>query len=684
MEQKFFEKAEWIFADCKETEICDKYFEYRTSFAADPGITTNLYISANSQYAVYVNGSFVNCGQYDDYEDYQVYDTLDITAYLKNGSNDLYIGHYVCGSDCSTRRKQIPGVIFAVWSGEQNLVSSDCACFSRQNKHFLKNGEYITGQLGYNFEYDATAAETEYRPSILAGKEKKLFARPVKKLEIESFTPADLAAQGVFLENDAALPKAMRMQSAYLSACRQRDYFKIEDRERVSWKVPEDVRTDGVYLVFDLGKESAGLLTFSLDVPEATEVLIGFGEHLDDLRVRSKVGGRNFCFRYIAEKGQNEFFYPFQRIGLRYLQFHIYCRMGAISAGIRAQHYPLTRYTLPLTDKLHQRIYEVGSNTLELCMHEHYEDCPWREQSLYAMDSRIQMLCGYYAFHEYEFPKANLLLMLHSLRPDGLLELCAPGIVSVNIPSFSAVFVRQVLEYAEYAKDTAFLEQIFPDLSKMVESFAGRILENHLVPLYQGYWNFYEWRDGIDGAEAVKEEKVDCLLNAFVSDAFRCYGKICEMVGKPELAERFYGYHREMNRAMHQMFFDEEAGAYRTNLTDNAPKHVLTQGMMLYVDAVPEEWTGKVAQAITAGKLIPNSLSMSIYVYEALLKYPEKYYDYVWNEIENIWGKMLSAGADTFWETELGADDFDWAGSMCHGWSAVPVYLFGKYFVKEK
>ncbi|MBO5069502.1 MAG: hypothetical protein J6C37_03975, partial [Roseburia sp.] len=84
------------------------------------------------------------------------------------------------------------------------------------------------------------------------------------------------------------------------------------------------------------------------------------------------------------------------------------------------------------------------------------------------------------------------------------------------------------------------------------------------------------------------------------------------------------------------------------------------------------------------GNLIPCSISMSIYVYEALLKYPEKYGDYVLNEIECIWGKMLSAGADTFWETDLGADDFDMAGSMCHGWSAVPVYLFGKYFVGAK
>ena len=156
-----FKKAEWIFADCKDTEICDRYFEYRESFTATSDITTKLYISANSQYVVYVNGQFVDCGQYDDYEDYQVYDTLDITTYLKQGKNELYIGHYVCGGNFSTRRKQVPGIIFAVWSGEENILSSNCTCLSRENKHFLKNEECISGQLGYNFEYDATAVETE-------------------------------------------------------------------------------------------------------------------------------------------------------------------------------------------------------------------------------------------------------------------------------------------------------------------------------------------------------------------------------------------------------------------------------------------------------------------------------------------------------------------------------------------
>ena len=682
MEKQLFAKAEWIFADCGEREIRNEYFEYQTNFDAKPGVPTKLYISAYSQYVVYINGQFVDSGQYDDYEEYQSYDTLDITAYLKEKDNNLYIGQYVCGWDFSTRRKQIPGIIFDIWSEESNLLSSSCECLSRKNLHYLDGAEILTPQLGYNFEYDANAEEAAYAPSVPAGKKKNLSARPVKKLTLSPLKYGEPVAQGYFLENDASLPKAHRMQTAYLSASRLKNGFAYENNT-FTWTMPEGARGDGVYAVLDLGCEIAGLLEFSLDVPEDTEMLIGFGEQLDDLRVRTAVGPRNFCYRYLAKKGHNEFFYPYQRMGLRYLQFHVYSRSGSLSAGIKEQSYPLTRYPLALKDKLHQWIYDVGCKTLELCLHEHYEDCPWREQSQYAMDSRIQILCDYYAFREYQFPRATLILMLRSLRPDGLLTLCAPGNTLTDIPSFSAVFVREVLEYVEYSGDTAFIEEIFPDLEKLVSGFADRIMENHMVPVYcgLGHWNFYEWRDGLDGADRhPKEGTVDCLLNAFMSDAFRCFAQICQISGRNEMAETYMGYHKAMNQATHEMFFDKAAGAYRSALTDECPMHTLTQGMMLYIDAVPAEHVDSVAKAITDGKLIPCSLSMSIYVYEALLKYPEKYRGFVLSEIENIWGKMLAAGTDTFWETELGADDFDMAGSRCHGWSAVPVYLFSKYY----
>ena len=40
---------------------------------------------------------------------------------------------------------------------------------------------------------------------------------------------------------------------------------------------------------------------------------------------------------------------------------------------------------------------------------------------------------------------------------------------------------------------------------------------------------------------------------------------------------------------------------------------------------------------------------------------------------------MLDEGATSAWETKIGASDFSNAGSLCHGWSAVPVYYYNKF-----
>ena len=71
------------------------------------------------------------------------------------------------------------------------------------------------------------------------------------------------------------------------------------------------------------------------------------------------------------------------------------------------------------------------------------------------------------------------------------------------------------------------------------------------------------------------------------------------------------------------------------------------------------------------------SLSMKCFKYDALIKVDkEKYGAFILNDIKNTYKAMLDEGATSFWETEIGESDFANAGSLCHGWSAIPVYYF--------
>lgn len=671
-----FSNAQWIFVPDTMLPVRDRYFEYSSEFTLEYSGSTVLYLSAYSQYAVFVNDCFVDWGQMAGYEDLQFYDTLDLSTFVKPGQNTLLIRQYVCGEDFSTEHRQIPGVIFALYNRGEELLASAPGILCRPVTGYLENGEKISGQLGFNFEYDANRKAAPLTSGVFAGKEKYLVSRPIQKLTVESPAATKTVAQGLFRERDANQPKAVRMQTAWLSACRKETLC-----EGNTWKIPEQEQADGIYLIADLGGETAGLLTLSLDVPRETEILIGFGEHLQDLRVRSAVGNRNFCLRYVAKPGHNEFLHPFLRLGLRYLQLHVYGTEICLErATVCPTVYPLNNLPIPETDGLYRRIWEAGRKTLRLCMHEHYEDCPWREQSLYAMDSRIQMLCGYYAFEEYRFPRASLELMAHSLRQDGLLELCAPGKVPVNIPSFTAVYLRQVWEYTRFSGDWTLAEAVFDTMKAIADGFCDRVDETGLIPLYQGeeYWNFYEWVPGLSGSGRHTCPVYESPLNAFVSDGLQCFAQLCQTL-KPELEAQYRNVRDGLNRQLHRKFFHPETGAYLTRLGDPEPRHVLTQAVLLFAGAVPEEQEACVSQSIVGGTLLPASVSMTIYVYEALLKRKEQYGAYVLGEIRRIWGKMLDAGADTFWETEAGAEDFNQAGSLCHGWSSVPIYIMSHY-----
>ena len=82
--------------------------------------------------------------------------------------------------------------------------------------------------------------------------------------------------------------------------------------------------------------------------------------------------------------------------------------------------------------------------------------------------------------------------------------------------------------------------------------------------------------------------------------------------------------------------------------------------------SAPSDWT-------------QTTLSQSLYKFEALRLAGEESERAMWKEMENTWSSMLDAGATSFWEVSEGWNAFGGAGSLCHGWPAVPVYFYGAH-----
>ena len=675
-----FQSANWICG--ASTAPADYYTEYDLPFTIQEGKTYTLSLACDTDYALYDGETLLAFGQYADYPDYRVYDTVTLPV-MPAGKKTLSLVVWYQGVDSQTYMKKPSGVIFTLTEDGEPILVSSSAILSREAAGYVAgNCRKITGQLGLTFAYDAEKAAGAWEPSHVAEGSRNLVPRPVKKLTLEDRSASAVVQSGGFVLRDGK-NLGQVMQNAALTVYTNHAVLTGEGTVILSVREGED----GVYVILDMGRETAGFVDLDFAVSVPCRVIGGWGEHLADGRCRT--GMRDFSFEYHAKGGENRFLHPFRRLGGRYLQLFFETDTVSLTyAGIRETAYPLTVTWKPSGNLLRDRIAEVCINTLRQCMHEHYEDCPWREQALYTLDSRNQMLCGYAAFGETAFPRACLELISHGQREDGLLSLCYPAGMDFPIPAFSLVYFLQMREYLTHAEDLDFLREKYPFLCSLMEVFLTKRQENGLIGNFtgEGHWNFYEWSEGMAGnLGAIDEPAQEAPLNAFLSLALQELATIAEVLGNQNDVAFYRARAQEVNEALATAFYNTEACLFESFSNRRHGEYsVLTNSLCLLCGAADGLDTSVILTILASNgdggcgrTVIPNTLSMNGFRFDALLKEDRATYGpIILDELDRTYLAMLEQGATSFWETAKGEADFSGSGSLCHGWSALPIYYY--------
>lgn len=631
----FLKEARWIW--CNDHPLADEYGEFVETFSYNGG-SALLNISADSNYAVYLNGELIAFGQYADFPYDKVYDSIDITAHCHKGKNRLGIMVWYYGiSDSQVYYPGKAALLYAITEDGALRCQSGENTLCRMSRAYVNHRcKKITNQIGWSFAYDAakqddwlTGELNGFTAAVLVEQELPLRVRPCKRLEL-------------------------------LAPVKGKECIRLSDTR----------------VVYDLGEEEVGFLQLAFDSPREQKLLIAYGEHIDDGCVRQKIGDRDFSVEYRATVGRNQYFNPFRRLGCRYLEIQCERPIELEEIALRPTMYPVAASARPELNEKQNRIYDMCARTLQLCMHEHYEDCPWREQALYAMDSRNQMLCGYYAFGETQFPRANLQLISKDNRADGLLAICFPISMDFVIPSFSLHYITACREYLEHSNDTEFLEEIFPKLQSVLNTFLMRLDKNGLVKPFDDtkrYWNFYEWREGLDGlGDSACRHQPDLILNALLSLQLKNMVAICERLGKEN---DYQALADKLNEAICRMFRGKDGLFY--DLPSHTQRSELGNALSVLCEAVVGEDAAYVCEFLSSNEpRIKATLSMRSFKYDALLKTDKRYAEFVLKDIDRAYTPMIEHGCTTVWETDDGGEDFEKAGSLCHGWSAIPLYYF--------
>ena len=631
---KAFEKSKWIWIN-SESEM-NQYGEFFATFKGEVGTKINL--SCDGDYTLFINGKYVASNQYGDYEHYKIYDTIELDSFLCEGENKMAILVWHLGDTGSSRYAPFaPGLIFEVYSGDKVILASDESIVSRRSLAY-KNGEIqrISSQLGFGFEYDATKEDgwlcgegKGFMPSCAVEKKCELFKRPYKKLSVGEI------ARGTSIKSE-----------------------------------------DGTHFLYSLGGEQVGFISFNIKASEETKITIAYGEHILDGGVRRTPDWHDFSVKYTAKAGENHFTNHMLRLGAKYLEVFSEKPIEVDQIGI-IPHYVDVKRKPNTFDGLQGEIYDICVNTLEKCMQEHYVDCPWREGCLYAFDSRNQMMCGYYAFEggNFGYARSNLVLMSKDRRSDGLMSICYPCGIDLTIPSFSLHYISAVLEYLTYSGDKNLVYEVNPKMTELLETFLANT-KNGIMTKFEGvsHWNFYDWSPYLEGRIWQNEEKTpDPTLSLMVLIALSAYKQICMLTG---LEFKYEKYIEPLTKGIKEEFFDKEKGIFKNPENENEPLE-LTNSLGVLSGILNKEEAEGVCKQLISGKLIGASLSARRFVYDALLSVDkEKYASFVLEDIEKNYKIMLDQGSDTVWETIIGADDFNGAGSLCHGWSSIPIYYY--------
>lgn len=626
LKMETFQNSKWIWI--KKQAGKDEYGEFFACFSTF-GKHAVSRISCDGDYTLFINGRFVLSNQYGDFEHYKVYDEIDISEYLQDGENKIFILVWHFGEDSQRYINAQAGVIFEIEQDGKIILTSDEKVLCRQNSAYLSGYcKKITGQLGYSFLYNANKENIgKLVPATLVEKNCIFYKRPTEKLQL--LTKKEISI----------------------------------------------LKDEGNYYLIDLGEETVGLPVLEFISQTEQKILVAWGEDLQNGHVRREIDGRDFSFEYIAKQGENNYTNYMLRLGCRYLEVYAEEPIELTYLGLMPQVYPVKEKPFQAGNGLDQKIYDVCVRTLKLSMMEHYVDTPWREQCLYSFDSRNQMLCGYYAFENgnAEYARANLLLMSKDRRDDGLLSICYPCGMDLTIPSFSLYYFMAVKEYIEYTEDISLTEEVYEKFVSIIEVFLNN-RQNGLISTFEGlnHWNFYDWSKYLEGKlHEYDTAHPDLMINSLFILALENLRVITERMGK---VFRYDEVLKEIKINAQRAFFNERLRAY--SLTVGGEEFTVLGNSLAILSGIAQN-TDELCERIVKSEFSDCSLSMKCFKYDALLLTDkERWKEFVLGEIRKDYKRMLDAGATSVWETIDGASAFDNAGSLCHGWSAIPIYYF--------
>ncbi len=444
-------------------------------------------------------------------------------------------------------------------------------------------------------------------------------------------------------------------------------------------------------LCFDLGQISVGLAALEVEAPAGT-ILEGYlVEHIENPNTPREwihhTANKQNGFRVVCRDGITRWIAK-ERRGGRYL----FLLVSGHSSEVRIHRLEMLESTYPVSvdlpggeprfscnDPVFDRMHRMALRTLQLCMEDTFTDCPTYEQVTWIGDARNEALFNYFCFGVHDIVRRGIELGAQSLEcdADGLVRALVPNRIEFTIPAWSFLWGIQVWEYYWYSADRKFLATTYPAVRKNLERSLARISGNGL---FEGA-GMFDWAP-IDSDQPFVTHNQMFLIQALETGALAA-----ETLGHDNDAAGYRASADTLRQAILNHLWLPERGAFADSLhADGSPSpksclHNFALGLLYGV--VPEG----LEQIFIDTLLEPppgltefGSPFAKFYMLEALLSHGLR--REAMDSLHEYWIRMMPEGATTFWEMVheewLRGESPQATRSHCHGWSAAPLYLFGR------
>ena len=689
----------------RQSSNCYVYFRRTFRLASADDVTrATLHASANAIYHLYVNGAEIGFGPNPSVESIAFFDTYQVKKHLKKGTNCIAALAYAYGPEPQgvLRQRGGPGRFYYALrisrrGNDDLVVTSDSKTRCLAAPQYRRDTPDISWHLGeYKEVVDLRKAPNNWEKAgfndsgwrraceisdAAEDDEVELVPREIPYFTSRAVTPQNAYAIGFGRTYDCGDAPHWEILSAETLVAGPSRQLRSGDSPlpRTSGRCTvRPLETEGdPTLVVDFGRLANGRLHVRLTAEAGAKLRIGYGESLHVTYVDT----------YTTRKGRNHIS-PYGRRHARYvvLTFSDFKRpIGVHDVHFDHVTYPVRRAgAFRSSDPLLDRIYEVSRDTAQTCMHDHFEDCPWREQTLYAGDVHVEGLAAATMFGDTRLARKCLRDFARTQRADGAIAPSGPRWNGkVLLIDYVAHYCLALRNYVLYSGDLALGRELFDSMRRALGYYLRTINRRGLIEpkLIAGKeYYFIDWYDGVRPLE-------NPVLHALVIGSCDAAAELAGWLGREGEARTYRRHSRALRAATNRWFLDARRRVYRDARRGDSPNTRTTRtNAILSLYGVATKGVARNVRRFIRDEGVaglPKTPYFNFFVGRALGEMGAAQ-DLLWL-LRAYWGEMIRRGAVSCWEafdaTTPPGKLPDKLWSLCHAWSAGPGYLLPTYIL---